>query len=100
MIGKLIQEGKYIKQYNKTNEFGNWFEGQEYEIWKSKALVFIEKNYKDMEVGKNFISASKCNNIKSYNEMMGILIALEDDYNERKESQRKLFETIDEMNSY
>lgn len=75
-IEQLIEEGEKLKSFNRKNEYGDWFEGQEYEEWKAKSLLFIERTYGDTTVGKDFILASKQTDMKSYNKMMGILKAL------------------------
>ena len=92
MLSKLIEEGKKVEKYNVKYSIGDSFQGQEYEIWKAKALILIDKNYRNTEVGRNFILTSKTNNMKSYNEMMGILIALQSDEISHKDLEAELAE--------
>lgn len=97
-LDELIEEGKSIEKYNVKYQVGNGFEGQEYETWKAKALIYIEneKNYENMEIVKKFISASKKNDMKSYNEMMGVLLAIQEDYKENAMSKEDILAIFDD----
>lgn len=83
MLDKLIEEGEKVRQSCCKNgeTVGNYLDGEDYEKWIAKCIMFMEKNHKGETLTKRFISASEQavgNGPEFYDTMMGILKAIKD----------------------
>lgn len=77
MLVELIKEGELMKINNyHSSEFGNYVQGEDYEKWIAKCIIFLEDNYWQRTITQRFINASKDavgNDVMHYDTMMGII---------------------------
>lgn len=78
-IKDLISEGEQVKQRNIRQGMGiDYIDGEEYERWISKCVIFLQRSNYNSEMKDRFIEVSKNaagQPVAKYDTMMGILKA-------------------------
>lgn len=84
-LEQLITEGEEVKNRNikSTSLGGNYIDGEEYERWIAKSIIYLENNADEYSATliERFIQASERavgNGDEHYNTMMGILKAFKE----------------------
>lgn len=80
MLEKLIREGEEVrKTCTKQGMAGEFVDGEDYEKWITKGILFMERTYPNETITKRFVEASKNasgQSVSRLDTMLGILKAL------------------------
>ncbi|NRS15833.1 hypothetical protein HP398_05215 [Brevibacillus sp. HB1.4B] len=80
MLEKLIQEGEHVRQTCAHDGMvGQFMNGEDYEKWIAKCILFMERTYPKETLTQRFLDASKNavgHSVSHYDTMIGILKAL------------------------